>query len=547
MLKYRFCILCVALLSTFFVERTVAACVGGVTVFPYQESFESGPGNWTTGGIASDWQLGIPSKAIINSAGDGLQCWMTGGLTGSLYNPGQRSWLQSPCFDFSTLQRPEIRFLIYWETEYQFDGGNLQYSLDGISWTTIGSASVSNCLADNWYTINSITNLSGLASPSSGWSGTSLPTSGSCRGGNGSNGWVTARYCLSDLAGQPSVYFRFTFGSGTTCNGYDGLAIDKFEVYELPSSPTTISYSCISSRTILFTDDQPACRTNRVWDFGDGTTETNSAATISHTYSTEGSYAVSLSADHACRGLEVATTNVTLLGFSAEITPVSCLDGEDGTIVIQPLPSGAPGFQIVWDNPTLSGFTLGSLSSGNYSFTLTATAACSISDTVFIPIAATASVVPDLGTDRTFCPIDSELIGAGFSFSSYQWQNGDTLPFLRPEEQGWYWLRVTNEAGCEGTDSLYLELNCLDEPIFPAAFTPNNDGINDIFIVYSGATTILKWYIFDRWGQQFFTTDTANDYWDGKQVPEGVYTCMVTYTLVSGEERYKFGKVTLIR
>ncbi|MFM8432409.1 MAG: hypothetical protein ACKOA1_06410 [Bacteroidota bacterium] len=196
----------ISVLSVSVPSGSIASSVCSATVnsFPYTESFENGAGNWFTGGTASDWALGSPSKSTINIAGDGSDCWVTGGLIGSAYNPGQRSWLQSPCFDFSSLLHPEIRFMIYWETEYQFDGGNLQYSIDnGATWQTLGDATQDACQSENWYNISSITNLSGIASPSSGWSGTTRPTSGSCRGGNGSGGWVTASYCLPQLAGLP--------------------------------------------------------------------------------------------------------------------------------------------------------------------------------------------------------------------------------------------------------------------------------------------------------------------------------------------------------
>lgn len=546
-MKIRLALVCFVVLIAQLVNQSFAACIGGVTTFPYQESFELGAGNWTTGGTASDWQLGTPAKTLINSAGDGLNCWITGGLAGSTYNPGERSWLQSPCFDFSTLQRPEIRFMIYWETEYQFDGGNLQYSLNGSTWITIGSAAVSNCIADNWYTINSITNLSGLASPSSGWSGTSLPTSGSCRGGNGSNGWVVSRYCLPDLAGESSVYFRFTFGSGTTCNDFDGLAIDKFEVYDLPGAVSTISTTCISSRTVLVTDDQPQCRSNRSWDFGDGTVETNSASTISHTYSSEGNYTITLTSDHTCRGSETAITSVTILGFSAEVNPVACVGGNDGSLVIQPLPQNIPGLSIVWNDPSLNGFTVAQLQSGFYALTLSAPSACTVTDTLFVPVNANADVRPELGPDRFFCPDDDIILTTTQQFSTYLWQNSDTSALIKPDREGLYWVLVTNDAGCEGSDTVLLELNCLQEPFFPSAFTPNDDLLNDAFTVFSGATKINGWYIFDRWGQVLFRSGSPDAIWDGKDVPEGVYTCLVNFSFNGENDKYKVGRVTLIR
>ncbi|MFM7216474.1 MAG: PKD domain-containing protein [Bacteroidota bacterium] len=380
------------------------ACSTTINSFPYAESFESGPAGWTTGGTVSDWALGSPTKPTINSAGDGLSCWISGGLTSSQYNPSQRSWLQSPCFDFTTLVNPEIRFLIFWETEYQYDGGNLQYSIDnGVTWQTLGSASSDACEAGNWYDIASITNLSGLASPTAGWSGTIQPSSGSCRGGNGSGGWVTAFYCLRSLAGLPSVTFRFTFGSGTTCNSYDGLAIDLFRIQEVAPVATSMGYVCQSSRTVVFTDNQPDCRTNRQWDFGDGTTETNSAPTISHTFLSEGDYVITLSAEHSCRGTEITVMTIHLLSFNAEIVPPSCTSG--GAVTIQPIPSGLSNPGITWADPLYSGFTLIDVEPGLISFQLTADQSCPISDTLVMP-GATDVPLPDLGTDRSFCPAE---------------------------------------------------------------------------------------------------------------------------------------------
>ena len=73
-----------------------------------------------------------------------------------------------------------------------------------------------------------------FVNPGSGWSGNATD-SGSCRGGNGSGDWVTARHCVREKAGQPEVRFRVTFGSGTTCNDFDGFAFDAFQIREIPA------------------------------------------------------------------------------------------------------------------------------------------------------------------------------------------------------------------------------------------------------------------------------------------------------------------------
>src|SRR5688572_28253672 len=175
-----------------------------VTAFPYSENFEATNGNWTSGGTGDDWAWGQVSKTVISQAASGNDCWVTGGLTASFYNLGERSYLQSPCFDFTSLQYAYISFNIFWESEKNYDGSNFQYSIDnGTTWVNIGSVNDAvNCMNTNWYNSSSITNLNGLVNVTEGWTGNIQPTQGSCVGGNGSNGWQPAKHCLTSLAGE---------------------------------------------------------------------------------------------------------------------------------------------------------------------------------------------------------------------------------------------------------------------------------------------------------------------------------------------------------
>jgi len=86
----------------------------------------------------------------------------------------------------------------------------------------------------------------------------------------------------------------------------------------------------------------------------------------------------------------------------------------------------------------------------------------------------------------------------------------------------------------------------------PNAFSPNNDGQNDVlhyFIGYDVQQFTLL--IFDRWGNQMFKTNSSSDFWDGryksKPVNTGVYSYVLDYTLTSGERKTKSGNITLMR
>ncbi len=186
-----------------------------ISSYPYIQDFE-GIQYWSSGGTLSSWELGAPNNIIINSAASGTNAWVTN-LTGN-YNNNENSYVESPCFDFSTLHNPLVQFNYWAESEgdgtWNYDGARLDYTIDdGVTWNSIGN------LGDwiNWYNMSSISGLS-----SDGWGGD---------GTYGSNGWVEAKHLLTGLAGQPSVKFRIYFGSDGIVN-YEGFAFDDFTIRE---------------------------------------------------------------------------------------------------------------------------------------------------------------------------------------------------------------------------------------------------------------------------------------------------------------------------
>ncbi|MFM8432408.1 MAG: PKD domain-containing protein [Bacteroidota bacterium] len=307
-----------------------------------------------------------------------------------------------------------------------------------------------------------------------------------------------------------------------------------------------MSYQCQSSRTILFTDEQPDCRDLRSWDFGDGTIETNAAPDISHTFLQEGTYTITLSAEHSCLGTEITVISVNILSFNAEINPVTCSGTDDGSIIIQPVPGSLANTQINWLTPGLSGFSISGIGPGQYVFQLTANRSCAVSDTILMPDRPNAPQ-PVIGPDRTICPGSAVLLKTALSYTQYLWSDGSIGSSLLVNDPGNYWLQVTDSDGCSGRDSVYLELECLTEPVFPSAFTPNGDLKNDYFQIYCGSIIIEDWYVMDRWGQRLFHSTDPLQVWEGDDVPEGVYVCLVRYRDTDDNLIEKTGRITLIR
>jgi len=112
-------------------------------------------------------------------------------------------------------------------------------------------------------------------------------------------------------------------------------------------------------------------------------------------------------------------------------------------------------------------------------------------------------------------------------------------------------LEVTNAAGC--TDKITLKVYIQDKTyIFvPTAFTPNGDGLNDIFKVVSDDIINLQMQIYNRWGERIFESDNQNDGWDGtfKGVPveDGAYLYLIQAQTNDLRWHYLNGTVTLVR
>lgn len=118
-----------------------------ITTYPYLEGFEANNGYWYTGGIVSSWQWNTPAKTIINKAANGTKAWVTS-ATGN-HNNGEFSYLYSPCFNLSGLSLPVFSFshIFRMEDDCDCDFHWVEYSLDDVTWTKLGSTSGGT----NWY------------------------------------------------------------------------------------------------------------------------------------------------------------------------------------------------------------------------------------------------------------------------------------------------------------------------------------------------------------------------------------------------------------
>lgn len=170
-----------------------------------------------------------------------------------------------------------------------------------------------------------------------------------------------------------------------------------------------------------------------------------------------------------------------------------------------------------------------------------------------------ARATDDLGRDSLAIARGDvvQLIGTGgvqYVWTPETWLNNPGIfnPLATPDSSIVYTVTVTDLNFCVNSDSVIITV--LEPAIFiPSAFTPNNDGHNDVFYVRNIGLTKFEFQVFDRLGNLIFRTTDSGTGWDGingsssKRMPEGAYVYFVKGELSDGVQFTERGIVNLIR
>lgn len=112
-------------------------------------------------------------------------------------------------------------------------------------------------------------------------------------------------------------------------------------------------------------------------------------------------------------------------------------------------------------------------------------------------------------------------------------------------------IAIPRDVFLEAAESNILEVIYPSRVVFPNAFSPNGDGINDMFTFKSRYITSTTMKIYNRWGELVFQTSDADQGWDGtvngKAAPLGTYIHYTQLTDDMGITFIKSGEIVLIR
>jgi gliding motility-associated-like protein len=309
------------------------------------------------------------------------------------------------------------------------------------------------------------------------------------------------------------------------------------------------------------------------WDFGNGATpNTSSIASPSNIcFDIPGSYTVTLTVtdDNGTDSFEqiinvndcsgIGTPPIADFTYDGDNCEGACIDFVDlstntPTSWEWTFDGGTPASSdeqnpsnICFDNP------------GNFNISLTVTNSDGTS-TFTMPIninasptvVATGDTIIDLGGA-------ADLSVSSNPSGDIEWSPSDNLdctdcpnveatPFITTT----YTVTVMDINGCTGSDFVIVMVDN-DEDIIgvPSAFSPNNDGMNDIVRVLGEGIESMHFKIYNRYGQLVFETTNQEEGWDGifngQRMNQGVFAYTLEYTLVNGVSGKKEGSITLVR
>jgi gliding motility-associated-like protein len=183
---------------------------------------------------------------------------------------------------------------------------------------------------------------------------------------------------------------------------------------------------------------------------------------------------------------------------------------------------------------------------------------CSVTSTLEVEVVSPPSV--DLGEDISICDDSRVELIAPISGPGWEWQDGSTDESYVISQAGHYVYSIEHFCGLISDSVLVEVFNCDTSLYIPNAFTPDNDGVNDILYARGLGIQDFEFEIYDRWGHLVFQSFDIEQGWNGSvmggdyYVEDGLYTYQVTYSFDSSlptvngvGKRQQFGFISIFR
>ena len=264
-----------------------------------------------------------------------------------------------------------------------------------------------------------------------------------------------------------------------------------------------------------------------------------------------GSYSVVVT-DQATGCIANATYNVPSLGGpilnNPNVTNVLCAGETTGSITAIAGGSTPPYQYQVNNGPFQNSGVFAFLASGQYTITAMDAAGCENSLTV--TITEPASLQVSLPTTVSLCLEDSvelvSTVSGGVPGYTYAWSTGESNPsiWVQGVQNEIILLLITDANGCDNDASVGIQIIPCGSIVYdiPNVFSPNSDGTNDQYGIFSENVISQEAIIVNRWGELMIQLNQVNQLWDGtlpsgQLAKDGVYFMKFRLVGLGGEEK----------
>ncbi len=310
--------------------------------------------------------------------------------------------------------------------------------------------------------------------------------------------------------------------------------------------------------TLFFDTGLPESKYNFFWDFGGGDVTTEKS--FQRIYNDLGAYPVQLIIHDICLDTRDTSNRNLQITLRQEVEVIEDIQVCEGTSI----ELGAidlTGAKYEWTGPndyfdevqfptihnTIPNMT------GQYHVIGIVSGCATFPASIEVEIVGNPQ--PTLVANSVYCAKTEPINLHPGEFTSYLWQNGATTPSLPLIEEGTYTVEVRNDFGCIGSISKDFQEQCPTRVIVPAAFSPNEDGINDTFGIEGDDLISIEFSIYNRWGEQLFRSNDPTERWDGyddfRVLPQGVYVWQLVFEGFAEDgsvySEVRSGTVTLLR
>lgn len=216
------------------------------------------------------------------------------------------------------------------------------------------------------------------------------------------------------------------------------------------------------------------------------------------------------------------------------------------------VPLAGPTVSYLWNDGT-RGRTYSAYRTGQYKV-IVKDGSCVTEDSIYVTFTHISHNIKDTEVCKDQ-PINVNLQVNVPPGGSLMWNDGETSPFRTVHDSGAYWVYIS-VGDCQILDTVRINtVYCNCWYTIPTGFTPNNDGQNDVFKPRLQPGCPVSGYhftVFNRWGQEVFSSDFRDKGWDGyfKGEPADLGVYYYNMEAYIGDNIKKIttsGNVTLVR